>query len=200
MLKEPRQAITALRALINSDDVIGTMAQSVKQEWLARINSMEANYQRAGASGAYASGVEAGKLLFEFGGYAVGIGGLAKSGVRVASGQIKRFEASGTSSSIVDDISAKTPTGSKGNPLVVPDGLNKPTAIGGRDFSGHALDRMQRQGITSSVVENAISPQNAVKGKIPGTTAYHDKINNVTVITNTKTGRVVTVDFGIIKQ
>ncbi|QKJ09026.1 DUF637 domain-containing protein [Yersinia bercovieri ATCC 43970] len=91
MLKEPQQAISALRALINSDDVIGTVAQSVKQGWLARINSMEANYQRAGTRGAYASGVEAGKLLFEFGGYAVGIGGLAKSGVRVASRQIEKF-------------------------------------------------------------------------------------------------------------
>ncbi len=104
VLKEPRQAITALRALINSDDVIGTVAQSVKQEWLARINSMEANYQRAGASGAYASGVEAGKLLFEFGGYAVGIGGLAKSGVRVASRQIEKFAGPGKSLAEIDEV------------------------------------------------------------------------------------------------
>ncbi|CNH99868.1 DUF637 domain-containing protein [Yersinia bercovieri] len=104
VLKEPRQAITALRALINSDDVIGTVAQSVKQEWLARINSMEANYQRAGTRGAYASGVEAGKLLFEFGGYAVGIGGLAKSGVRVASRQIEKFAGPGKSLAEIDEV------------------------------------------------------------------------------------------------
>ncbi|WP_244262992.1 hypothetical protein [Yersinia mollaretii] len=51
---------------------------------------------RRGASGAYESGVEAGKLLFEFGGYAVGVGGLAKGGVRFASGQAKWFETKGT--------------------------------------------------------------------------------------------------------
>ena len=99
-----------------------------------------------------------------------------------------------------NDVSASTPTGSKGNVLNIPDGTNKPTTINDRQFSGHALDRMQRQGITPSTVESAINSQNAVVGKIPGTTAYHDKVNNITVITDTKSGRVVTVDFGIIKQ
>ncbi len=102
VLKEPRQAIAALRALISSDDVIGTVAQSVKQEWLARINSMEANYQRAGTRGAYASGVEAGKLLFEFGGYAVGVGGLAKGGMRFSSKQVDKFRVKGTANQFVD--------------------------------------------------------------------------------------------------
>ncbi|WP_281279610.1 hemagglutinin repeat-containing protein [Yersinia hibernica] len=97
-------------------------------------------------------------------------------------------------------ISAKTPTGSKGNVLKVQDGSNKPTTINDRQFSGHALDRMQKQGITPSVVENAIKPENAVKGKAPGTTAYHDKVNNITIIVNENTGRIVTVDFGLIKQ
>ncbi|WP_244866706.1 DUF637 domain-containing protein, partial [Photorhabdus heterorhabditis] len=97
-------------------------------------------------------------------------------------------------------ISARTPTGSKGNPLNVPDGINKPTTIGNRDYSSHSLDRMQRQGITPTVVENAIKSENAVKGKIPGTMAYHDKTNNLTVIVDEKSGRVVTVDFGIIRQ
>ncbi|EEQ08594.1 hypothetical protein ymoll0001_41190 [Yersinia mollaretii ATCC 43969] len=57
---------------------------------------MEAHYQRAGASAAYESGVEAGKLLFEFGGYAVGVGGLAKGGVRFASKQVDKFRVKGT--------------------------------------------------------------------------------------------------------
>ncbi len=91
VLKEPRQAITALRALINSDDVIGTVAQSVKQGWLARIDRMEAHYQQAGTRGAFDSGREAGKLLVEYGGYAVGAGALAKGGARLASKQIEKF-------------------------------------------------------------------------------------------------------------
>ncbi|MBK4717201.1 hypothetical protein JJB97_18230, partial [Enterobacterales bacterium BIT-L3] len=98
------------------------------------------------------------------------------------------------------EISAKTPTGSKGNPLNVIDGQNKPSMIENRDYSGHSLDRMQRQGITPTTVENAIRPENAIQGKRPGTTAYYDSKNNITVITDTKTGTVVTVDFGRIKQ
>ncbi|MDM1545850.1 VENN motif pre-toxin domain-containing protein [Ignatzschineria indica] len=93
-----------------------------------------------------------------------------------------------------NDVSASTPTGSKGNVLNIPDGINKPTTINDRQFSGHALDRMQRQGITPSTVESAINSQNAVVGKIPGTTAYHDKVNNITVITDTKSGRVGSVE------
>lgn len=74
------------------------------------------------------------------------------------------------------------------------------TTIGGREFSGHALDRMQGQGITPSVVESAVSPDNAVAGKMPGTTAYYDAMNDLTVITDAASGRVVTVDYGRIRQ
>ncbi|MDA5474908.1 hypothetical protein [Yersinia kristensenii] len=77
VLKEPKQTFMALKELINSDDVLGKVAQNVKQDWLSRIDRMEAHYQQAGASGAYDSGVEAGKLLVEYGGYALGAGGVA---------------------------------------------------------------------------------------------------------------------------
>jgi len=98
------------------------------------------------------------------------------------------------------EISAKTPIGSKGNPLNVIDGQNKPSIIGNRHYSGHSLDRMQKQGITPTTVENAMRPENVIQGKRPGTTAYYDSKNNITVIADTKTGTVVTVDFGRIKQ
>ncbi|HHN8460651.1 TPA: hemagglutinin repeat-containing protein [Morganella morganii] len=99
-----------------------------------------------------------------------------------------------------DGISARTPTGSKGNPLNIIDGSNKPTIINNRNYSSHSLDRMQRQGITPTAVENTIRPENAVVGKRPGTTAYYDKDNHITVITDTKTDTVITVDYGKIKQ
>lgn len=91
VLKEPKQAFMALRELVNSDDVAGTVAQSVKRDWLARIDRMEAHYQRAGAGGAYDSGREAGKLLVEYGGYVAGIGAVAKSSARLAAGQVRKF-------------------------------------------------------------------------------------------------------------
>jgi hypothetical protein len=53
--------------------------------------------------------------------------------------------------------------------------------------------------MTPSVVENATRGEPIV-GKVPGTTAYYDGANNITVITDTETGRVVTVDYGKIRQ
>ncbi|CNH16762.1 filamentous hemagglutinin outer membrane protein [Yersinia aldovae] len=90
-LKEPKQTFMALKELVNNDDVLGTVAQSVKQDWLGRIARMEAHYQQADTVGAFDSGREAGKLLVEFGGYAVGAGALAKGGARLASKQIEKF-------------------------------------------------------------------------------------------------------------
>jgi RHS repeat-associated protein len=95
-------------------------------------------------------------------------------------------------------VDPSTPTGSKGNPLRT-NTPNTPDVIGGREYTGHALDRMQQQGITPSVVENAISGT-PIPGKVPGTTAFYDSANNITVITDTGTGRVVTVDYGMIRQ
>ena len=90
-LKEPKQTFMALKELINSDDVLGTVAQSVKQDWLSRIDRMEAHYQQAGTKGAFDSGREAGKLLVEYGGYAAGASALAKGSTRLASKQIEKF-------------------------------------------------------------------------------------------------------------
>ncbi len=125
-----------------------------------------------------------------------GAGDAAGKVIKAAETALKKgdvAEASKLINKASDEISAKTPTGSKGNPLNVIDGQNKPSTITNRDYSGHSLDRMQRQGITPTTVENAIP------GKRPGTTAYYGSNNNITVITDTKTGTVVTVDFGRIK-
>ncbi|BEO37841.1 hypothetical protein SMQE08_19290 [Serratia marcescens] len=132
-----------------------------------------------------------------------GAGDAAGKAIKAAETALKKgdvAEASKLINKASSEISAKTPTGSKGNPLNVIDGSNKPTIINNRDYSSHSLDRMQRQGITPTAVENAIRPENAVVGKRPGTTAYYDGKNNITVITDTKSGTVVTVDYGKIKQ
>jgi hypothetical protein len=42
-------------------------------------------------------------------------------------------------------VDPATPTGSKGNPLDIRT-PNKPGVVDGREYTGHAFDRMQRQG------------------------------------------------------
>lgn len=76
---------------------------------------------------------------------------------------------------------------------------NAATQIGGRTFTGHALDRMQQQGIVPSAVEDAISGP-ATPGKRPGTSAYYSETNDLTVIVDTQSGRVITADYGRIRQ
>jgi RHS repeat-associated protein len=90
--------------------------------------------------------------------------------------------------------------GVEGGPFSVQSGTNAPRTIGGRDFSGHAIDQMQARGVPPSVVENTIKCGRQEVGKVAGTTAYYDPVNKVTVITDASSGRVVTVSTGRIKQ
>jgi RHS repeat-associated protein len=89
------------------------------------------------------------------------------------------------------DVASSTPTGQRGSPLDVSPGSNKPTNIGGRDYSGHALDRMQGRGVPPSAVEDAIQNGARTPGNTPGT-EVHSGSNGVTVVTGNG-GRVVTV-------
>lgn len=70
---------------------------------------------------------------------------------------------------------------------------NAPATIEGRQYAGHALDQMQNRGIMPSVVENTISTGRSFAGKRAGTTGHFDAVNNVQVIVNSASGRVVTV-------
>ena len=72
---------------------------------------------------------------------------------------------------------------------------NQPATINGREFSGHALDQMQNRGIMPSIVENALNTGTRFPTRA-GTTGFHDMVNNIRVITNSETGRVVTVIRG----
>jgi uncharacterized protein RhaS with RHS repeats len=97
-----------------------------------------------------------------------------------------------------DGISASTPIGSSGSPMDV-ERWNSAGSVNGINYSGHAFDEMQSDGVMPSVVENAIQNGTEVAGKVPGTTAYWDFANKITVIVNAD-GGVVTVSRGIIKQ
>jgi hypothetical protein len=84
-----------------------------------------------------------------------------------------------------------TPIGQRGSPLDVAPGTNDPANIGGRDYTGHALDRMQGRGVPPSAVGDAIQNGSTSPGNQPGTTV-HTGNNGVTVVTG-QGGRVVTV-------
>jgi RHS repeat-associated protein len=94
---------------------------------------------------------------------------------------------------------ASTPVGRRGSPLGAVEG-NPGATIGGRAYSGHAIDGMQADGIVPSAVDDAIKNGTRSVGKEPGTVAYYSATNNVTVIQDTAIGRIVTVSRGLIKQ
>lgn len=99
-----------------------------------------------------------------------------------------------------DLIPTPTPVGRKSFPIQVIPGSNSPRSIGDRDYSGHAIDRIQGRGFILSVVENTIQSGQSMPGKIPGTTSHYDPVNDITVITDTDSGRVITISHGQIKQ
>jgi hypothetical protein len=86
-------------------------------------------------------------------------------------------------------------SGRRGEPLEQPrfqPSRNQPATVGGRDYSGHALDQMQNRGLTPTVVENAINLANRVGApNAAGESVFVDRVNGVRVIVN-KDGRVIT--------
>jgi hypothetical protein len=84
------------------------------------------------------------------------------------------------------------PVGRLGQPLGNVAG-NAPTTINGVPYSGHAVDMMQARGIPPSVVKNTITNGIPSPGNKLGTTAYQDPTNGIKVVTNTDTGKVITV-------
>ena len=71
-------------------------------------------------------------------------------------------------------------------------GNNRHSVIGGREYTGHALDRMQETGMTPTVVENTISAGTRTAGNRIGTTKHFT--DEVMVVTDDATGRVITTD------
>lgn len=89
-----------------------------------------------------------------------------------------------------DDVSPGTPVGRRGQrkPNILM--RNAPSEINGRQYSGHALDRMQARGLVPSVVEDTIRHGRA-RIQEDGTIKYKSATNGVTVVVNAQ-GRVIT--------
>ena len=59
---------------------------------------------------------------------------------------------------------------------------------------------MQNRGLMPSIIENTIKNDSITVGKKVGTIAHYDPINNVSVITNSQSGKVITTGYGQIRQ
>ncbi|MHB8884744.1 MAG: RHS repeat-associated core domain-containing protein [Methylovirgula sp.] len=89
-------------------------------------------------------------------------------------------------------------SGSGRSPLQAPEGppRNSSAIIENVPYSGHALDQMQNRGIPPSVTTQTLMQGQQMPGNQPGTTQYYDQMNNISVITNSQTGVVITVRPG----
>lgn len=76
----PKETYRALRSVLESGDVLGNVSDAIKQSYVERINNLEAEYERAGASGSFNAGRETGKLISEVAALGIGVGGAVKAG------------------------------------------------------------------------------------------------------------------------
>ncbi|HGM6878993.1 TPA: DUF637 domain-containing protein [Serratia marcescens] len=88
----PREAADALIALIKNDDRFSIIGESVKQEYLGRVEAFKTNYENAGLDGAYGAGLEFGKLTMAGLGLVAGAAGAGKLGVKITTNSIKALE------------------------------------------------------------------------------------------------------------
>ncbi|NCF71856.1 MAG: DUF4258 domain-containing protein, partial [Chlamydiales bacterium] len=73
---------------------------------------------------------------------------------------------------------------------------NNNTLINNRLFSRHAIDQMQNRGIPPSAVKDTLCNGVREIGKERGTTFNYSSRNNISVITNSENGQVITVTYG----
>ncbi len=88
----PREAADALIALIKNDDRFSIIGESVKQEYLGRVEAFKTKYEHAGIDGAYGAGLEFGKLTMAGLGLVAGAAGAGKLGVKITTNAIKASE------------------------------------------------------------------------------------------------------------
>jgi hypothetical protein len=119
----------------------------------------------------------------------------SKAATRIARGVVKAGEqASG--SLVYSEPAASTIIGRKGQVLKFPHLDNKPTTVNGLDYSGHAIDQMQRRGVMPSMVEYVVKNYTPVKGKKADTIEYYDPVNKLKVVKGVTSGEIVTVIHG----
>ncbi len=106
-----------------------------------------------------------------------------------------------TTNNLTTKATAQAPVGRSGQQVNFPNSQapaprNPPEILNGRNFSGHAIDRMQERGYTPAVVENVIKNGDKTIGNKPNTVVFTDAKNNIRVIVNSETGKVITITGG----
>ena len=83
LLLSPVETFNALKTLFKKGNVLGNVSESLKESYNIRLDNMLAEYEKAGASGAYKAGLEAGKIVMDMATLATGVGGVVKGGMKV---------------------------------------------------------------------------------------------------------------------
>jgi hypothetical protein len=85
----------------------------------------------------------------------------------------------------------------KGNTIPSTGNRNPSMAYEGRTFSGHAVDQMQNRGIPFSAANNAmLHGETYPSQQVAGRTVFYDAQNDLSVIVQDSTEKVVTVTYG----
>lgn len=199
------ETLTALKAIVTDPQVREKVGEAVVADYQQRIDTLTRAYNDGGFDGSVTAGVEAGRLAVDIVGLGTAAAGAtkvvvitARAGAGLVAGDVASVAAGAARSGNVAEREATGFLGRSGNELknAPYQALrNEATQINGRDYSGHALDQMQNRGLMPSVVENALRTGTQFPTRA-GTTGVYDAVNNLRVIVNSETGRVITVIRG----
>jgi len=200
----PVETYDALKSLFNSGDVLGNVSDAVKQSYITRLNNMEAEYQKAGASGSFNAGVEGGKLISEIASLAAGGAGVAKGGAvlveKVAAKVVGKAESAAaiagktTSTNIIKNTAETQASVDKKLTTYL---LEKEHPVGGSKAewfdSALGFNKANSNELAKQIV---FDPAKAVK---TAETQFGVKYDQVVPITGAN-GRTIDVKFGWIKN
>ncbi|WP_413727926.1 hypothetical protein [Sodalis sp. RH19] len=105
------ETYAALKALVNSGDVLGNVSEAMKDKWVAHLDEMVAAQERGGVAGYFEAGVEGGKLVTDVASLgAVGVGAVKVGKVAVQAGVLAGAKIASKAESWIARTLARYPT------------------------------------------------------------------------------------------
>jgi len=159
----PVETYEALKTLFNSGDLLGNVSDAVKQSYIDRINRMEVEYQKAGASGSFNAGVEGGKLVTDIAGLLAGGAGVVKGGALLTEKVVAKVAGKAESAAATTISGAESSINNiRLNMQLTAEqaaGVRAPTKI--TSYSQHALEQIAGRdggiGVNKSAMDDAWS-------------------------------------------